>query len=125
MSLLPNLNTVRLENVGLRAIIDHYFEEELPMMMLSGEITSEGIDLSDSRINWLANRRIHRVFLGRERLHQKTMQAFEFRDEDLCYFVGLGPNTTVYLYDNLDSQQGVKCTCTIYWIYRYFYNSSY
>lgn len=110
LSLLPNLSIVKLENVGLRAIIDHYFSDELPMVV--GE--NHEVDFSDDRVNWLANRRLQRVYLGRE-----NGGTFEFRDEDLCYFAALGPNTTVYLYDNLDSEQGVTCTCTIYWIYRY------
>lgn len=106
LSLLPNLRVVRLENVNLRSIIDHYFDEELPALADENLM----IDYTDDRVNWLSNRNLDKVYLGRDR--------FELGDDDLCYFAGMSPNTTVYLYDNIDSAAGVQCTCTIYWIYR-------
>lgn len=106
LSLLPNLRVVRLENVNLRSIITHYFDEELPVIADENQM----VEFADDRINWLSNRNLDRVYLGRD--------GVELVDEDLCYFAGLSPNTTIYLYDNIDTAAGVRCTCTIYWIYR-------
>lgn len=108
MSQLTNLRVVKLENVNLRSIINHYFDEELPAIVDEYQI----IEFNEPRVNWLSMRTLERVYFGREG------KAFEFKDEDLCFFAGMSPNTTVYLYDNIDSPSGVRCTCTIYWIYR-------
>ena len=106
-SFLENLRTVRLENVNLKNIIDFYFVSANLM---------DTIDFDDETVNWLANSRIERVYLGRE---QFSETKFNYENEYLCYFAGLTANKQVFLYDSIDYFviSRFECTCTVYWLY--------
>ena len=92
-----SLNTVRFENIGLK------------------ELITKEVSISYEEPNWLSSTRLKRVYLGHE-----VDSRFQFLDEYLCYFVDLNPEITIFMYDNLDSSDGISCTCTVYWIYRNF-----
>ncbi len=104
-TMMKNLKTVRLENVNLANIITRFYS------LLFDENNDQIV------LHWVSNETsIERVFLG----HEFAAQGFTFENKYLCYFLEQTEATTIFIYDNLDSQSGVECTCTILWIYRYF-----
>lgn len=107
---LENLKIVRLENVNLKNVILFYFIE------LSLTQPEQEIEFTSEEVNWLANKRVERVYLGRE---QYSESKFAFEDEYLCYFAGLSANKLVFIYDSIDEFviNNFECTCSIYWIY--------
>ena len=107
LSLLVNLKILRLENVNLKSIINYYF---------NSVNTFDLIDFNDPNVNFLSNQNLEKVYLGRE-IYSPT--KFKFDNESICFFAGLTSNTTVFIYDNLDYSNGIECSCTIYWIYRF------
>jgi hypothetical protein len=108
-TLLEQLKTVRLENVNLVNVIKYFYNNSL----FSAEAGSS--DFQPIK-NWITNEtHVERVYLGHE-----FEQGFKFENEYLCYFLEQTESTTIFIYDNLDSASGVECTCTIFWIYRYF-----
>ena len=60
----------------------------------------------------MANKRIERVYLGRE-------EQFTYQDDYLCYFASLSSNKLVLIYDSIDYFviSNYKCTCTILLLY--------
>jgi hypothetical protein len=103
-TLLKKLKTVRLENVNLTNVIEGYYS------ILFDSNNDQQLT------HWISsNTSIQKVFLGHE-----FSQSFNFENKFLCYFLEQTEATTVFIYDNLDTPSGVECTCTIFWIYRYF-----
>lgn len=103
---LNNLKVVRLENVHLFDVIQRFYQ----FTLLMGYVPEN---------NWIYG--VQKVYMGHE-----FDQRFKFEDEFLCYFLNQKSETSVFIYDSLDSEDGLECTCTIYWIYQnyQFENSS-
>ncbi len=96
LGLLSSLKTLRFENVNLKNVIDF-----------------AGVN-NEVSLNWIANERIERIYLGRE---MYSPGEFDFQNEYACYFSGLSNKTNVYIYDTIDVFDGINCSCTIYWLY--------
>ena len=96
LTLLEHLKTLRFENVNLKNIIDY----------------SSFYD--GASLNWVANENVERIYLGRE---MYSPGKFDFQNEYACYFSDLRNKTSVYIYDTIDDANGIKCSCTIYWLY--------
>jgi hypothetical protein len=104
---LLNLKIIRLENVNLKSIIDYYFN-----VVNSFDL----IEFNDPNINFLSNQNLEKVYLGRE---MYAPNKFKFDNQTICFFASLNSATTIFIYDNLDYSDGIECSCSIYWIYRY------
>ncbi len=91
---LPNVQVIKLENINLKKVISNYYE--------SFEEINE---------NWLDDGVKKRIYMG----HDKLL----FENEYFCYFISLN-QSNFYIYDNVDYEGGLNCTCTMYWIYRNF-----
>ena len=101
---LTNLRVVRLENVRLKSIVKSYLSD----------FALGPFDYNDPSMSWLANEKIDEIFVGREHLNEL---GFKFENEFLCYFAGLSPKAKFYIYDAIDFNEGIECTCTLLWIY--------
>ena len=104
---LSFLKTIRLENVHIKSVIKAYFDS-----LVEDGSSQAGFD--DPLVNWVAKESLERIYLGREHLNPL---GFEFEDEFLCFFAGLRPQTRVFIYDSIDFKDGIRCTCTVYWLY--------
>jgi hypothetical protein len=100
---LDKLRIVHFENVNLKKVVENFYDQNL--------FGDQGSDFETT--NWLSKIKSGKIFLGHEFYNQ-----FKFENEYLCYFLNISEQVTLYIYDNLDSPNGVECTCSLYMIYR-------
>ena len=91
-SYFTKLQTIRLENVGLKELI-----------------TTELFQISETA-SWLSGR-LKRIYIGLD-------SEFQLSSDYICYFADLNSTTTILMYDSTGTSDAISCSCTIYWIYQ-------
>ena len=83
-SLLPlkKLKTLRLENVGLKNVINAYFDR----------FQIEQIEFENEEVSLMANGNLKRIFLGHEESDSTWLD-----NESICYFAGLNVKEGLFL----------------------------
>ena len=119
---LTRLATLRLSNVKLKTIIENTFDSLASSSLVTRRLQDNAPDaLTDPKLNFMANANLRAIYFGREQQQQQQrQQVFEFTDEYLCFFAGVAASTSLYVYDTLDLESGLACTCTMYQMYRHF-----